>query len=288
MIKIVRVQQSETAPFNLTWTLSDSDYSWDSAHQFITELKARHAKIRCSITDDSDSENPLLVNIVDEFDSHEHTVSLTTAGNIDAKRIEKLASKLMWICFNYRADRATDSYFANLNTAKHITRCGAKIAMLPQHWDHCVTLYETLSSDDKHETDVDRLGDAEYSQRQLDWFNKIKPSTVDKSKHIANKKFPNAGVTLYFEDGSQDNSHNVPWLINNRLTQFAGYTCEIGLKSMYINRDGIIKRGLCEQGEIIGSLNKPDTIKWPVQPITCAASICQFATDVRINKWIDA
>jgi hypothetical protein len=285
MKKIIRVQQSETAPFNLTWTLSDMVCSWDSAYQFITELKSRYPSIRCSITDDSDSENPLLANIVDEFDSHEHTVSLTTSGNIDSLKIENMASKLMWIGFIYRADQATGKYFTNLNIAKHITRCGVKIPMLSKHWDHCVTIYETLNSDDKHETDVDRLSWVEYSHEQLEWFNKIKPSTVDKSKHIANKKYPNAGVTLHYEDGTSGDSHDVPWLINNQRTQFTGYTCEIGLKSMYINRDGIIKRGLCEQGEIIGNLNEPDGIKWPVEPITCNAAQCHSATDVRINKW---
>jgi hypothetical protein len=100
-----------------------------------------------------------------------------------------------------------------------------------------------------------------------------------------NKKFPNAGVTLYYEDGSRGDSHDVPWFINNQLTQFTRYTCEIGLKSMYINRYGIIKRGLCEQGEILGQVNQSDNIAWPIRPITCAATLCRFATDVRINKW---
>jgi hypothetical protein len=285
MKQIIKVVQTESAPFNLTWTLGYANYSWEAAYQFITELKSRHAKIRCSITDESNIHNPLLANIVDEFDSDEHTVSLTTTGNIDIQKIENIASKLMWICFNYRADRTTEEYFINLNIAKQITRCGAKIAMLPTHWDQCVEIYEKLSLDDRHETGIDRQSGVEYSQPQLDWFSKIKPSSVDKSKHIANKKFPNAGVMLYYEDGTHSDSHNVPWLINNQLTQFTGYTCEIGLKSMYINRDGIIKRGLCEQGEIIGSLNEPDNIKWPVEPITCTAFLCQFATDVRINKW---
>lgn len=284
-MKIIRVQQPKTAPFNLTWTLSNADYSWPNARQFINELKSRHANIRCSITDNSDGENPLLANIINEFDSSDHTVSLTTAGNIDTRVLEKMATQLMWICFNYRADRSTYRYFTNLDIAKLITRCGAKIAMLPKLWDHSVNVYETLSSDDKHETDPDRIDDAQYSQQQLDWFNQIKPSTVDKSKHIANKKFPNVGVTLYYEDDTCGNSHDVPWFINNQLTCFTGYTCEIGLKSMYINNDGIIKRGLCEEGEIIGRLTQSDNIMWPAQPITCTVPLCRFATDVRINKW---
>lgn len=284
-MKITRVEQPETAPFNLTWTLSGAHYRWQDAEKFINELKSRHEKIRCSITDESDSENPLLPHVVDAFDSQDHTVSLTTTGNIDSRALEKMATKLMWICFNYRADQATDRYFTNLNIAKQITRCGAKIAMLPDHWEQSVRVYESLSLDDRHETDADRQGGVEYSQQQLDWFNQIKPSTIDKSKHIVNKKFPNSGVMLHFDDGTVNNSHEVPWLINNQLTRFTDYRCEIGLKSAYINRDGIITRGLCEEGEILGRMSHVDDIEWPDQPITCTAPLCRFATDVRINKW---
>lgn len=284
MKKIVRVQQQDLAPFNLTWTLS-REYSWPEAEKFINELKSRHAKIRCSITDDSERENSLLPLIVDAFDSDDYTVSLTTSGNINPVLLEKMATQLMWICFNYRSDRPSDSFFTNLDIAKQITRCGAKVAMLPDHWDDSVRVFDDLRADYRHETDPDRISNANYSQQQLDWFNQIKPSTVDKSKHIVNKKFPNAGVTLHYSDGSRGDSHDVPWFINNELTNFTRYTCEIGLMSMYINQYGIIKRGLCEQGEILGQVNYSDNINWPTAPITCTAPLCRFATDVRINKW---
>jgi hypothetical protein len=74
--------------------------------------------------------------------------------------------------------------------------------------------------------------------------------------------------------------------INSGMTNFNGYSCDIGLKSLFISFDGDIFLANCMIGGSIGNINDPDNIQWPVSPVICNKDLCHCTSDVNISKRI--
>jgi hypothetical protein len=292
-MKIVRVSQREESPFNLSWNLNsvltETDYKLDPSNtiKFIEKLSVRHKLIRCSINVDNLGECEILPTIVDLFYKNGHDVSLTTRAIGAADYWKEIAEKFVWVGFVYNVNTVTDRYFEYLEITKHVARCGAAITLSSTDWKQCISVYERLILDDLHETSIYRDDTIEYTQDQREWISRWQPSRDDKTKHIKNRRFSNHGVVFHLDDGSTTDANNTQWWINNRLTNFKGYTCEIGLKSMQINVFGNIRPGNCSQGEIIGNISDHESLRWPESPVTCNANMCHSMTDVKINKWIN-
>ena len=71
-------------------------------------------------------------------------------------------------------------------------------------------------------------------------------------------------------------------LKKKNLNKWKGWTCFIGLDSLYIEQDGSVYRGLCMQGEKIGHIGS-DLI-WPTEPITCPVEYCVCQSDMCVKK----
>jgi len=75
--------------------------------------------------------------------------------------------------------------------------------------------------------------------------------------------------------------------VNQGMTNFNGYTCEIGLRSLCVKWDGSLYLGNCLVGGMIGNINDPENINWPTESIKCNLNLCDCSSDVNINKWIE-
>jgi hypothetical protein len=126
-----------------------------------------------------------------------------------------------------------------------------------------------------------------YTVPQQIWFEQNRPDNTNKMTHLSIKNVPGLGATYYFADNTQAGNSNTTDLVNSGLTNFNGYTCEIGLKSLYIDYNGKVFAGNCCVGGPLGSINDPDDIAWPTTPIKCNVNLCHCDTDVIINKWIN-
>ena len=122
-----------------------------------------------------------------------------------------------------------------------------------------------------------------YTNEQLEWFNGETRFGGYNSSKLNHKKWANIGSDFVLEDGSIDGSADAVDYINEGLSDFYGWECEIGLESLFIFADGEIKRGNCTSF-YIGNINKLDEIKWPTNTVICPWHICQCATDVLISK----
>jgi organic radical activating enzyme len=316
MKKILRVKQPVSAPLNLTWVInnicpnkcsycpsglhngSNHNYDWNNVKHFISELFERYSRIHCSISGGEPTMSPFLPELINIFNQNGSTISLTSNGYKTPDYWKEIAPKIGWIGFSYHPEFSTERYFENLNTAKHLTRCTARVMMLSSHWEHCVEVYEQLVIDDKHMAEpvriVNWLGDInngtdEYTQEQLEWFinNSDRPDQNNKTLHLTNIIYPKLWATMYMNDGTTEFSGNTVRYINNGQTNFDGYECEIGIKSLFIDHYGNIRRGNCIVGGTIGNINDPINVQWPDSPVTCNLNICHCSSDVTINKWIN-
>jgi organic radical activating enzyme len=75
-----------------------------------------------------------------------------------------------------------------------------------------------------------------------------------------------------------------PTLLISRFENFwFGWKCFIGVENLVISPDGIIMRGLCGVGGIIGNIQDLD-FKLPVEPVLCVNKRCTCAFDIMCTK----
>jgi MoaA/NifB/PqqE/SkfB family radical SAM enzyme len=311
--KIIRIKQSDDA-LELTWIINNvcpnrcsycpailhngtnHNYEWKNAKKFLKTLLSKYPKVRCSIGGGEPTMSPFLPELIDMIHEHGGTVTLTSNGYRTPEYWKDIAPKLNWIGLSYHSEFPTEKYFENLNTVKYLTHAEARVMMLAKNWDQCVDVYERLSKDDYHRTSAIRiynwLGDDSngtelYTDKQLEWFYNLRLDSKNKYEHIDISKRVYTRTRAYFDDGTSEILINTSNYINNGQTRFKGYICQIGLKSLYVDQYGDVKRGNCMQGGNIGNINRPDEISWPTAPVVCSYDACTCGTDVRINKRIN-
>jgi hypothetical protein len=241
--------------------------------------------------------SPFLLELAQMFNAKGHYISLTTNGSKSPAYWEELAPLLSHISFSYHPEYETERYFENLKTAAKFTRCGARVMMLSSRWDQCLAVYKKLRHGEGYPdaTPVRIVeyglnnGTANYTEDQLAWLADPKHDLPAYKKmpydiHTAKAQYSPTLSTYYFDDGTQTTMANASLLVNNGQTNFRGYSCEIGLRSLVIGPDGKIKRGNCLVGGYIGHVDKPEEIVWPSAPVICNYISCNCSTDVIINK----
>ena len=92
------------------------------------------------------------------------------------------------------------------------------------------------------------------------------------------------GAEAFYLDGSHDPNLNAQELINSNNTNFEGWTCNIGLESLYVRYDGLIRRGNCITSPFIGKIQDIENVIWPIGPVTCRQNYCNCSTDVFVSK----
>lgn len=311
--KIIKVQQQEDELMHLTWMINNicpnrcsycpsglhngknHHYDWENARKFFEILFKKHNKIHCSVSGGEPSVSPFFKEIVEIFHNAGHTIGATSNAAKPAYYWEDISKYLSYICFSYHPEFPDKDFLEKISKAGRNTFVTARVMMHPKHWDHCLEVYKKLLEIEYIFVEPVRIFNwnggsdpaaSEYSQEQLDWFkNSIREKYRDTS-HLKHVKVPNIMSIFHFDNGEVVNSPNTVDLINAGLTNFNGYTCEIGLKELFINEQGDVYLGNCMLGSPIGNINAPEDINWPTKPAICTKNLCHCTTSVNINKWI--
>lgn len=269
-------------------------YTWEAVKLFFDELFIRYPKIHVSIAGGEPTMSPFLLDLCKMIHEKGSTVGLTTNGTRNVEYYSELSKYVNYIVFSYHpqyGDR--NKVLEKINASINNCYCSLRIMMDPKHWDVAVNMYNTVKESpivDYFNTEAVKILDwkqedretLNYTEEQLEWFkgdNRIDTKTVMPNINKAGS----IGSRFILEDGTIDYRGDAVDYINEGLSNFYGYQCDIGLESLFIFADGEIKRGNCI-GFYLGNINKLDEIKWPTGPITCPWHICHCATDVMISK----
>lgn len=313
-MKIIKVEQERTNLMHLTWIINNictnacsycpknlhtgtnHNYEWDNARKFFEYLFERYPEIHCSVAGGEPSVSPFLPELVKTFHDHGHTIGITSNAAKPARYWEEIAPNLAYISFSYHPEFPDPKFVEKAKIASEHTVVTTRVMMHPKHWDHCVDIFEQLLQIDTVIPEVVRIIDwgggsdasaSVYTDEQLDWFvkNNERGSIGNKTPKHGERLGNRLLARFYFDDGTSSNKQRVVSLINDGLTNFYGYECEIGLKSLFIDPEGFILLGNCGQHGPIGHINDPDNIKWPTRSVICTKNLCHCTTDVSINKW---
>ena len=313
MNKIIKVQQPKNAPLNLSWIINNictnhcsycalnlhtgknHNYEWENAIRFFELLFERYPKIHCSVSGGEPSVSPFFPEICKIFYEKGHSIGVTTNLAKPIRYWQEIAPYLDYASISWHSQFVDPNFLDKALAVAELIPTNVRVLMLPGHWQQCVNAYEKFAQIDKFTSEPVRIQDKRgmdttahvYNVKQQIWFEQNIPTYSGKMKHLKHKHKPGVGAQFYFDDETSLRNPNITDLVNRGLTNFKGYTCEIGLKSLYINYDGYVFAGNCLVGGLLGSINDPDNITWPTEPVTCNVNICHCDTDVMINKWID-
>ena len=307
MKKIIRVKQLDPELMHITWIInnicpnsciycpsslhngSNHNYEWKHAKRFVQLLLEKYPHMHLSIAGGEPSMSPHLLELVKTFHESGHTVSITTNGYKSPEYWREIAQYVNSISFSWHPEFPTEQYYDNLNATAEITNCGVKLMMLSSHWDKCIQAYERLKLSNKYSISPTRInnwglnnGSDNYTPEQLAWFDNVP------KYHSAKLNRPAVPLGAYFvdENGKEFLALGITDYINRGQTNFKNYNCDVGVKSLHVGVYGDISRGNCRAGGLLGNINNPENINWPIGSIYCPYSSCNCFSDVIINKWM--
>jgi hypothetical protein len=235
--------------------------------------------------------SPFFPELVKLIHAQGHTITLTSNAYKSQEYWQEIGPYINQISFSYHPEFSTEQYYNNLLATADVTRVTARVMMLSSHWEKCVEAYERLLQHDTYSMEVVRVyewgrnnGSDLYTDEQIAWMDNIKPRFMRPDNPHRNKPWCNTTANYYFDDGSVGHSRDQVYYINRGQTDFKGYECDLGLRSLFISATGLVKRGNCMVGGNIGSINEPEAIQWPTESVICPYSICNCSSDVNINK----
>lgn len=309
MKKIIRVQQVNDELMHITWLInnicpnrcsycpeslhngSNHNYDWENAKRFFEELFRRYPKMHCSVSGGEASVSPFFREIVEIFHTAGHTIGTTSNAAKPATYWADISNFLNYICFSYHPEFPDSKFIEKVEAARNNTRVTVRVMMHPRLWNHSVEMYFKLKEIDNIFVEPVRIMDwgtpdrtiFEYSPSQLEFFTTH--VRVDKPL-ILNREvaLPNINAMYYMDNGEIVEKANCVDFINSGMTNFKDYSCEIGLKSLFIDFDGEVFLANCKINGSIGNINNPDNIKWPTAPTICTKTLCHCTSDVNINK----
>jgi len=270
---------------------SNHNYDWDNARRFLDLLFKRYPDMHFSIGGGEPSMSPFFPELVKLIYDAGHTITMTSNAYKSSEYWKEIGPYINQISFSYHPEFSTEQYFTNVLSTADVTRVTARVMMLSSHWDKCVEAYERLLKHDSYSMEVVRVyewgrnnGSDLYTPEQIEWMDTIKPRHINPNNPHKNKRSSNTSADYYFDDGTIGHSRDQVYYVNRGQTNFKGYECDLGLRSLFVSALGDVKRGNCMAGGIIGNINEPESIQWPSKSIICPYTICGCSSDVNINK----
>lgn len=169
-----------------------------------------------------------------------------------------------------------------------------KVLMDFKNWDKCVSIVDRLSN---FEEDVllriepiHINGESFYTEEQTEYFNesirkKPSPEMIKRWMEQPVRKY-----SVITDDFQEHPVNSDGWFSLNGLNRFNGWSCNLGINYLYINRDGIIS-GTCQQ-KLFGldgyyNIKDPefkDKFSPTLKPVVCQQNICKCAGEAALPK----
>jgi organic radical activating enzyme len=270
-------------------TGTNHNYDWSHAEEFINQILSIYSKIHVAISGGEPTLSPWLKKLVKQFSNAGHPVGMTTNGARSVRYFEDISQYMSYIVMSYHPSFEDPKLLEKAYTCAKNTITTMSIMFDSRQFDKCLAMYNKVVEEGIISVEPVKIQDwgtgnslgREYTSdhlRIIDSLHKVKrPGPLPKNKILT-------GAEAFFDDGSHNPNLNAQELINSGKTNFEGWTCNIGLESLYVRYDGMIRKGNCITSQFIGKLQNVQDIIWPSTPAVCCQNYCNCTTDIFVSK----
>lgn len=168
----------------------------------------------------------------------------------------------------------------------------AMVLMDPNAWERCLTLIEQLKKSNNgwpitalevyHHT-------ISYTEEQKRYLNNSIKKMPNPWYYLRSKKTEYRKPTVYFDNGTNKRV-DVNWISLNGLNHFYGWECNIGVDTVYVNKDGFLTAAC---GEFLYDLNFkynvfekdfPTKFNPEIKPTVCRQQSCHCQPEINCRK----
>ena len=282
-------------------------YNWHHILPFLTHLFEFYSKnnndrkIIFSLSGGEPTLSPFFSKLVREIHRNSHHVNLSTNLTRSEQFIERTFKHLTQVCASFHPamvfpNKTEDEFISKLNTSFSLVPTTARIMLDPMYWEQTVEFIERIKEETLVNIDtviIDeqyggigfKLCEIKYTDDQLEFINNFNNIRQHKGYH-GDEKHPAKDIFIKYEDEDQKVFELSEDPIRKGETNFFNYKCHVGKESLFIDRNGQIKRANCHEGGFIGTLDHWQVIDWDAlhRPIMCSSLSCLCGGDLMISK----
>lgn len=268
---------------------TNHNYDWEHAKQFTEIVLAKYDKIHLAISGGEPTLSPWFKDLVKMYSDAGHPVGMTTNGARTARYFEDIAQYMSYIVMSFHPSFEDPDFLEKALACARHTPTVISVMMDSRHFDHSLRMFYEFAKYPSLSVEHVRIQNwraqthegSDYTPAQIEIMDNL--VRVNATQITSPKVRGYTGATAFYDDGSSESLH-AQKIINENQTDFSGWECDIGLESLYVKYDGIIRKGNCISSPIIGKLQELDKVQWPVGSFICPQNFCNCTTDVYVSK----
>ncbi len=324
MEKIIKIQNKKSDTLDLEYVLgnvcnykchycfpgsNEGNYRWPDVNLVTNNIKklcryysSYKSKFHLKLVGGEPTLWPELITLVKELKNNfDIKISLSTNASRTLRYWDEIADyfdDIMISVHHQYADLDHIIHVANLIYEKNTSVLAVNVLMDPTQWSECVRIVDYLYQNSKHwllaTMPVTFDGVTKYTAEQNDFLktkNKRMPPDDWVKKLIEKGKLTtiNHNKIIATFNNSEEIEVDGRYIVINKLNNFYGFSCNLGVDRIFINKEGLLTGG-CGQQIFDNKLNINDqnfqfelaNIK--PKAVICKQLICSCIPDILITK----
>lgn len=276
---------------------TDSWLKLDVVAEFCEELEKHAAtvspncKIHCLFTGGEPTVWKDFTKLIDILSNRGWYLSVNSNGSRTAQWWKENAKKFSSITLSYHTEAVNDDeFFEKVKICESYTKTTVNVMLHPNDiwFNKALRMGDRLHANTtdtgvhyfriQHNFGLQQINISQYSDKQLS----IIPTLVNRSP-IKSKDIIHDNYAVENTEGQRKKCNGLE-IINAGLANFQGWSCRVGLESVFIDAKGDLLRGTCRVNGKFGNILSPKEINWPSQHVTCPYNWCGCITDMLNTK----
>jgi organic radical activating enzyme len=255
---------------------------WEPYLDLIKRLKKRNKYLYVEVLGGEPTVWPKFQDFVDSISSDDVFVEFATNASRTLRYWKQFKTQRAFVFLSWHYEQADDDHFYHVaEIMQEKASVSIPLMLTPENFERGREMFYRLQdlkveiSPKFTRTSIHGHDYFRYTEEQTEWiknsyYNNMKPFGIDWT-------FPRRlhfnGTPIKFMKVLADGLH-----------YFENYTCTAGIRRLFIEPNGDIKRCTKKVGGIIGNLFTGYTL--PDEPIVCTYKACPCKLDAIVEKWI--
>jgi organic radical activating enzyme len=240
-------------------------------------------------------------NFVTHVTSRGHLIQLITNGVRTPRWWEQYGDMFSHVTLSYHPETADYKHITTVGNIliKKGVNVGGLVMMYPETWDTCIDAINYMSKNACFRVELKKLEQRTSGELKLSWkytpeqLQYIKDTTVTTQWMSNSNAQENKSLYSTFKIKKLDNKYqvevtNIQNIINENKNNWQGWHCNIGIDTLYINSDGVLKSAGCfhnNEADLFNWIHDDlSNFKFPEKAVVCPFKTCTCVHDVRARK----